>query len=136
MSPLKIADFVPMFDAGVIEWLPAAPEKSPVLINPTYCLMVSSANVLRTLLNENGVPVVGMLMRPPIEQGGGSPFQFNHGVPWFAFSKPEGSAENPGQEIIWRNAGILASYWNMPGVNGPAAILEAVKQDVMMPVGV
>lgn len=125
---MNAADFRPVYDDSVRESLKADPQKRPPqAINRLYCLMPSSALILRSLFS----PQPAMFMAPPIAQALGSPFEFNHWVPWFLFPGPGGG--------IRRNAGVLAQYWGagegygMPGVPWDKA-LDYAKLDVATPV--
>jgi len=93
-------DYVPSYDDTVIEYHPLVPDGG-WSINPRYCLEQSSAKVLASFWT----PVPRVYQAPPIQQAKGSPFGFNHDVPWFDF----------GSGVV-RNAALLASYWGMPGV--------------------
>jgi hypothetical protein len=110
------ADYVPTYDEGVQEWLPYHLDLGIWPINKQYCLMPSSAVVLAALFD----PSPAIVMSPPITQAPASPFAFSHNVPWFQFKTGQ-----------LRNAGLLASYWGMPGVPGPrGGALEYAKWDV------
>ncbi len=105
-------DYRPQYDDSVVEFLDN--DSRIVNINKAYCLMPTSALVLGSLFS----PVPKMFMAPPISQAMGSPFKFNHWVPWLDF----------GQGIT-RNAAVLAGYWGMPGVPYNKA-LDYAKLDV------
>jgi hypothetical protein len=101
------ADYRPVYDDSVTEYLkedPLARGSQP--INQQYCLMPSSAVILASLFS----PPPKVFLAPPITQAPGSPFAFNHLVPWLRFES--GGDGSP----TLRNAGLLASYWGMAGV--------------------
>lgn len=105
---MQAEDYRPIYDNTVEEFLSKDPQnRPPVHINKLYCLMMTSARLLAGLFD----PIPTIFMAAPIKQAGGSPFEFNHLVPWFRFAD--------GTE---RNAGVLAQYWGagegfgMPGV--------------------
>ena len=100
----------------ILPGVPASRVQWP--INKQYCLTKPSALVLASLFDSK--PAVIDL--PPIAQAPASPFSFNHNVPWLKF--PDGTL---------RNAGVLASYWGMPGVPYAQA-LDYAKLDVSTPV--
>jgi hypothetical protein len=103
---MNAADYRPAYDDSVIEWLQNDPRgRPPVSFNQFYCLMPTSARLLASLFS----PVPEIFMAAPTPQAGGSPFAFNHLVPWFRFGTTE------------RNAALLAQWWGygngpMPGV--------------------
>lgn len=112
-------EFVPQYDDSVREYFTGRPQDT-YPINPLYCLMPSSARVMATLWD----PAPTIFLNTPQDMANGSPFGFNHLVPWFLF--PDGTR---------RNAGQLATYWGMPGVPLSGALAEA-NIDIATPVGV
>ena|ERR1700693_1901735 len=112
---MKAEDYRPQYDDSVVEWLAGDfLNRPPVNINKAYCLIPSSAMLLASLFASS--PKVVML--PPTPQASGSPFVFNHWVPWFEW--PNGAR---------RNAALLAGYWGMPGVLYSQA-LEMAQRDI------
>ena len=101
MSEPKInpSDYVPVYDDTVVEYHPLRSDSWA--INPRYCLDPLSAKVLASFWS----PAPKIYDDFPIHQAHGSPFLFNHAVPWFDFGNG-----------VTRNAALLASYWGMPGV--------------------
>lgn len=125
---MKSEDYVPQYDDSVFEFLPAHPEKGVWQINENYCLQLGSARVLASLFS----PVPEIFAAAPTPQAPGSPFEFNHFVPWFTFT----GVVVPGAEgtvTAERNAGQLAIYWGMPGVPLSEA-LNMAKLDIATPV--
>jgi hypothetical protein len=117
---MKPEQFVPQYDDTVTETNTMSGLTNPIQ-GKGYALLSASANVMAKMLNDNGMPVTQFNDNPWAVYG---PLVFNHTVPWFKFSN--------GAE---RNAGTLATYWGMPGVN-PLQVLDYVKADVDTPVGV
>ena len=135
---MNAADYRPVYDDSVYEYLPNWQDASGTSLtdsagNPTsgvpaarvqwpinkqYCLTNPSAILLASLFD----PKPAVVLLPPISQAGGSPFGFNHNVPWLKFA-----------DGTLRNAGVLASYWGMPGVPYASA-LDYAKLDVATPV--
>jgi hypothetical protein len=109
------ADFVPVYDETVREI--KGNQEWPIQGYP-YCLQLPSAIVLATFFD----PAPSIVMMPPLSQAAGSPYGFNHLVPWFKF--PDGTL---------RNAARLAFYWGMPGVP-PAQALDLAKNDLKVTV--
>lgn len=122
-------DYRPVYDSSVYEYeLDANGASVPGAyypINQAYCLMLPSALMLATLFAATTVGQPAVALKPPIAQAPGSPYTFNHLVPWFQFTV--------GGQTIWRNAAVLASYWGMAGVNYADALNYAVL-DVQTPV--
>jgi hypothetical protein len=108
--------FVPVYDDGVTESLPGHPELGTWNISKYYCLSPESADTLASFFD----PAPEVVQLPPIPQHPGSPFAFNHDVPWLNFA-----------DGTQRNAGQLAIYWGMPGVSDP---LAEAKIDIATPV--
>ncbi len=115
-------DYRPSYDSGCYEYLVDGDgqpiETSIVNINERYCLLFPSGMLLKTLFSGTAVGVPAMFLAPPISQAAGSPFHFNHDVPWFKFTVN-------GQPAL-RNAGQIATYWGMPGVPYDQALNYAV----------
>jgi hypothetical protein len=135
---MNAADYRPIYDDSVYEFLPGwtdatgniltdstgnptagvAAARVQWAINKQYCLMPASAVSLASLFD----PKPAIVNLPPIGQATGSPFAFNHNVPWLKFA-----------DGTLRNAAVLASYWGMPGVPYAKA-LDYAKLDVATPV--
>jgi hypothetical protein len=109
------SEFVPQYDESVLESLG---EQVYPIRGYGSCLTLGSAMILASFFE----PKPSIVMMPPIQQGSGSPFKFNHFVPWLKFSNG-----------ILRNAGALATYWGMPGVPRGKE-LDYAKWDVETPV--
>lgn len=120
-------DYRPVYDDTVREYLENDLTRAPQPINKLYCLTYASARLLAGLFS----PIPVIYMAPPTAQDLGSPFKFNHNVPWFLWPGPGGG--------VRRNAGVLAQYWGagegygMPGVPFDKA-LDYAKLDVATPV--
>lgn len=108
---MEASEYRPQYDNSVQEFLGSM---GPWPINERYCLLPTSAKVLATLFT----PAPEVFEAPPIIQASGSPFFFNHNVPWLRFAD--------GTE---RNAAVLAGYWGMPGVPYSQA-LDYAKKDI------
>jgi hypothetical protein len=116
MNPVE---YQPVYDTTVKEY----PTDNPGNwdnVQRDYCLMPNNARMLASLFPEKPVVIMG----PPWPQAPGSPFAFNHPVPLLKF--PDGTI---------RNAGLLGSYRNMPGLTAATWFAEA-ELDVNTPVGV
>ena len=92
---MKPVEYVPVFDSSVLEYWSGNPEQTWP-INEQYCLMQSSAVILASFWT----PTPKIYTNPPIPQATGSPYRFNHDVPWLEFANGEK-----------RNAAQLAVYW-------------------------
>jgi hypothetical protein len=108
------ADYRPVYDSGVVEYGPN-PNFPVTQINPAYCLMAASAVVLADLFTATEVGKPKIYTAAPVGQAPGSPFSFNHLVPWFEFKN--------GARL---NAGQLATCWGLPGLPYASALGYAV----------
>lgn len=119
---MKPSDYIPQYDESVKESLALADGTTSVwaIRGQGYCLSVPSARILASFFS----PAPSLVMLPPITQAPGSPFRFNHDVPWLKFA-----------DGTLRNAGELATYWGMPGVPADQA-LSFAQLDISTPVGV
>jgi len=109
-------NFVPQYDDSVREFYVFRPDVPAVAINPSYCLMPTSAAQLAAILADLKPTIE---LRDPWPTYG--PWRYTHGVPWLVF--PDGSA---------RNAALIAGWWTMAqNGNFPLAQAEVfARQDI------